>query len=257
MSANKQRTGLVVITMLASLAVSAPAVAGKAGPAVQAAADACFGKTKVDWKSLVEACSTMVATNIRPDLKAAAHFNRGAAYLKQGQGDKALPDFDAAIAIVPEFARALEARGGLLFTQGKPDAALKDLDRAIALDPKSAVAFNNRALVRLQRKDAAGAIADFERSIALDPTDAAAFAARGAAHATNGDNEKALADFNRALELDGKLVMALGSRGALLAAAGDTVGAKRDFDAALALEPGNGAIRRQLAALPGGGEAQQ
>jgi Flp pilus assembly protein TadD len=49
--------------------------------------------------------------------------------------------------------------------------------------------------------------------------------------------------------------MALGSRGALLAAAGDTAGAKRDFDAALALEPGNGAIRRQLAAISGNGEA--
>jgi tetratricopeptide (TPR) repeat protein len=251
-----RRAGAIVVLASVGFMHASPALAEKAGADVQAAADACFGKTRAEWQALVAACSTVIATNVRPDLKAAAHFNRGAAYLKQGEGEKALPDFDAALVIMPDFARALEARGGLLFTQGKIDQALKDLDRAIVLDPKSAVAFNNRALVRLQKKDAAGAIADFERSLALDATDAAVFAARGSAHATLGARDKALADFNRALELDGKLVVALGSRGALLAEAGDTAGAQRDFDAALKIDPGNGAIRRQLAALTGTGEGQ-
>ena len=256
MSSHRCRIGVIVAVVVLGFVPAAPALAEKASAAVQAAAHACFGKTKSDWQALVTACSTVVATHVRPDLKAAAHFNRGAAYLKLGQGETALKDFDAALSIMPQFARALEARGGLLFTQGKLDQALKDLDQAVSLDPKSAVAFNNRALVRLQKKNAAGAIADFERSIALDATDASVFAARGSAHATLGDKDKALADFDRALQLDGRLVMALGSRGALLAASGDRAGAKRDFDAALKLEPGNGAIRRQLAALEGNGEGQ-
>jgi tetratricopeptide (TPR) repeat protein len=213
------------LTLVALVAVALPvqgAPAGKASPAVQSAADACFGKTKVAWPKLVMACTTMIGTNVRPELKAAAYFNRGAANVKLGKGDKALPDFNAALDIMPDFARALEARGVLLFAQGKTDAGLKDLDRAIELDPKSGVALNNRAMVRLEKGDRAGALADFDRVLALDAKDG----------------------------------VALVNRGVVLAATGETARARADFEAALAVDPQNEQARRQLAALKMDGGAK-
>jgi hypothetical protein len=74
------QAGLMAVALVLSAVAGKPALAAKASPTVQAAADACYGKTPAAWVRLVEACSTMVNTKVRPDLKAAAHFNRGAAY---------------------------------------------------------------------------------------------------------------------------------------------------------------------------------
>lgn len=217
-----RRTFVVLVALAAVVLPVQTSLAGKASPAIQAAADACFGKTKVAWPKLVSACTTMIGTNIRPELKAAAYFNRGAAQVKLGQGDKALPDFNAALDIMPDFARALEARGVLLFAQGKADAGLKDLDRAIALDPKSSVALNNRAMVLLEKGDRAGALADFDRVLVLDAKDG----------------------------------VALVNRGVVLAATGETARARADFEAALAADPQNEKARQQLAALKTDGGAK-
>jgi tetratricopeptide (TPR) repeat protein len=169
-----RRFGMILV-VAAGLAPAAPAQAAKASAAQQAAADTCFGKARSDWQKLVSACTTMIATNIRPDLKAAAHFNRGAAQVKLGQGEKAIPDFDA---------------------------ALKDLDRAITLDPKAGGALNSRALVRLQKGDSAGALADFDRVISLDGRDVGALVNRGVLLAATGETARARADFEAALAAD-------------------------------------------------------
>ena len=184
----------VVVLSGASVLMPGGAAAAKAPASIQASADVCFGKTSSALTDLIKACGVMVGANIKPDLKAAAYYNRGAAYLNLGNNAKAMPDFDAALKIMPDFARALQARGSIHLANGKLDAALKDIDRAIVLDPKSSVAFNNRALIQMRKGDHKAAVADFTKSIELDPKDASAHAARGGAFVALGEKAKALED---------------------------------------------------------------
>jgi tetratricopeptide (TPR) repeat protein/CHAT domain-containing protein len=56
------------------------------------------------------------------------------------------------------------------------DRAIADYDRAIAIDPKHALAYNNRGLVYYNKKDYERAIADYNRAIGINPQYALAYA---------------------------------------------------------------------------------
>ena len=155
---------------------------------------------------LANACTTILGAKISTDARAGAYYNRGSAYLHLGGGKNALEDFNAALKLRPDFARALQARAGILIGQNKLDLALADLNKAIAFDPKASAAYSNRGLVYVSKKDFVRAIADLTKAIELEPGDADGYAVRGSAYLAKGDKDTALSDLNKAIELDSRLV---------------------------------------------------
>ena len=85
------------------------------------------------------------------------------------------------------------------------DKAIADYDQAIALDPKLAMAYNNRGTPGTPSRTYDKAIADYDQAIALDPKYAMAYSNRGNAWYAKQAYDKAIADYDQAIALDPKL----------------------------------------------------
>ena len=74
-----------------------------------------------------------------------AHVSRGAAFMRTGNYQTALEDFDRAIAIDPHYARAYHLRGLVREVQGDDQGALDDFNQAIDMAPDYGAALQSRA----------------------------------------------------------------------------------------------------------------
>jgi lipoprotein NlpI len=96
---------------------------------------------------------------------------------------------------------------------GQYDRAIRNFDRALALQPGLVVAWRNRALANREKGDYERAIADYEQASVLAPSDARVFTDRGVAYVLLGDYRQALRDFDRAIALKSDHAPALEHRG--------------------------------------------
>jgi tetratricopeptide (TPR) repeat protein len=171
-----------------------------------------------------------------PEGLADAYFGLG--WLHQGMGDdeQAIADYDRAIALEPDHARAYHNRGVARFDQGDLEGAIADYTQAIALDPDCASAYYSRGVARHDRGDLEGAIADYTQAIALEPDDASAYYNRGVARHDRGDLDGAIADYTQAIALDPYYARACHGRGVARSDQGDLEGAIADYTQAIALD---------------------
>ncbi|MDT0306208.1 tetratricopeptide repeat protein [Streptomyces sp. DSM 44917] len=161
---------------------------------------------------------------------------RGREHRESGATDRAMADYDRALALHPTLARAFAGRGVTHWAARRPEEALADLDRAIALDADDSWALSSRGEVLSARGRHDEAAADFSRVIELEDDYAWAFAQRGEAHRMAGRPEEALADLNRAVELVPDYAWALASRGETHRVLGHYDEALADFDRAVELD---------------------
>ncbi len=141
------------------------------------------------------------AIELYPDRAAIPYNNRGLAYDSLGERERALADYNVAIAISPEFVDAYINRG-IVYGEGSLfGKAIEDFNRAIAIAPTSAKAYLNRGVAYLSMGDYGAAINDLERATSLDPANAAAFYNLGIAYMETGQREKALRAMDRAARL--------------------------------------------------------
>ena len=92
----------------------------------------------------IAACGALIDTlKDQPQALAAALVNRGATYWYINKTQPALTDFDRAIALDPNNARAFRERSNAYRTIGRLDQALTDANQAVQLDPNDAQAFDN------------------------------------------------------------------------------------------------------------------
>jgi tetratricopeptide (TPR) repeat protein len=162
--------------------------------------------------------------------------------VKDGKVDfaGAINDYNKAIAINPNYAKAYGNRGNAKSRKGDLDGALADLNRAIEIQPDYVIAFYNRASAKRAKGDMAGAMADFNKTIQLQPNFAAGYAGRAGLKQANGDYDGAIADFTKAIDLttkttDQKPDFVRGlyiARGNLRQYKGDKDGAAADFNQA-------------------------
>ncbi len=77
---------------------------------------------------------------------AEAYNNRAAAYGKLNKHERAIEDYDKAIALNPNFAETYNNRGNAYGKLNKHERAIEDYDKAIALNPNYAEAYGNRGI---------------------------------------------------------------------------------------------------------------
>ena len=79
-----------------------------------------------------------------------AFNNRGNAFAKKGELDRAIRDYDDALKIKSNYADAFHNRGLAFTKKGEFERAIDDFDNAIKIKPDFVEAFHNRALVLAQ-----------------------------------------------------------------------------------------------------------
>jgi lipoprotein NlpI len=133
---------------------------------------------------------------------AGAFTSAGVTHLQMREYDRAIRDFDRALATQPGLVVAWRQRG--LAYRGKHDyeRALADFDQAILLAPSDARLYTDRGLVYELLGDYAKAIRDFDRAISFKPNHAPAIQDRGRTYFYLGNFAQSAADLQRGLALD-------------------------------------------------------
>ena len=186
----------------------------------------------------ISGCTAMIQSGHETQQDLAKDFsNRGTAYGRKGQLDRAIEDFDQAIRLNPNYAAAFNNRGSAYSAKGDLDGAIADYNEAIRLDPKIAAAFNNRGFAYSWKGDLDRAIADHSEAIRLNPKYALAFLNRGNEYRAQGDFDRAIADYSEGIRLDPRLTFVLLNRGVAYYYVGSLPKALADLNQASELNP--------------------
>jgi len=168
---------------------------------------------------------------------AMAYYNRGTAYAKLKKHEEAIEDYNKAIALDPEYAMAYNNRGNAYNELKKHEKAIEDYNKAIALNPEDAMGYYNRGNAYDGLKKHEEAIEDYNKAIALDPEDAMAYYNRGIAYDGLKKHEKAIEDYNKAIALDPEYATAYNNCGTAYAKLKKHEEAIEDYNKAIALDP--------------------
>ncbi|MBA4349000.1 MAG: hypothetical protein C0415_03300 [Thermodesulfovibrio sp.] len=131
-----------------------------------------------------------------------AYNNRGLAYTKIGQHDKAIEDLTKAIALDPNLAAAYFNRGLAYYNQKQYERAIENFTKAIQLDPDDVHAYSTRAVAYNDKGLYDVAIEDFNKAIALKPNDPFVYNNRGYSYNKKRQYNKAIEDFTKAIQLN-------------------------------------------------------
>ena len=216
---------------------TAPPIASAAPPnriePTQQQIDWCTGSSEPSPDLMIDGCTAVIQSGPR----AWAFNNRGSAYGRKGDYDRAIADSTEAIRLDPKDAHAYNNRGHAYYGKGDYDRAIGDYTEAIRLDPKDAKVFENRGVAYNLKGDFDRAIADSTEAIRLDPKFANAFNTRGNAYLRRAEYDRAIADYTEAIRLDPKDANAFNTRGNAYKAKGDYDRAIADYDQAITLSP--------------------
>ncbi|MEL7047399.1 MAG: tetratricopeptide repeat protein [Pseudomonadota bacterium] len=122
----------------------------------------CFGK---DNGRRIEACTNVLSEPLSRSERALAHAMRALAYSIIGEYQNALPDYDKALELRPDFAIALNNRGWAHYKSGNIEKGFADVEESLALSPRSAHALDTRAHLRQSQGDETGALKDYRSAM--------------------------------------------------------------------------------------------
>jgi len=127
--------------------------------------------------------------------------NRGNAYSKLGNRERAIEDYSEAIRLQPDYAEAYYNRGTVYIESGQYQKAVRDYTEAIRIKPDYTQAYFNRGMAysRIGRYQAA--IGNYTEAIRLKPDYAEAYNNRSAVYLNLGDTRSGCLDAAKACEM--------------------------------------------------------
>jgi tetratricopeptide (TPR) repeat protein len=132
---------------------------------------------------------------------ATAYNNRGLSFDEMGQQDKAMADFERAIALDPRNYFAYNNRGMVFGRNGQYQRSVESFLKAIAVNPKHADSYCNLGLSYFYMGHYDRALENYTKAIELKRDFDMANLKRGNLHFTTGNKELALADYQKACSL--------------------------------------------------------
>jgi serine/threonine protein kinase/tetratricopeptide (TPR) repeat protein len=161
---------------------------------------------------------------------------RGSVYERLGDYARAEFDYSQMIRLSPA-PEGYISRGNVYVALRRYDDAIVDYSNAIRLAPSDFKAYAGRSLAHIGKGNYEGAIADCNESIRLNPRDDGSFNNRGLAFANKGDLSRALLDYSEAVRLNPANARAYGNRGHVHFDGGSYDKALADYNEALRIMP--------------------
>ncbi len=177
------------------------------------------------------------AIELKPDY-AKAYNNRGALYMNENKNDEALKNFDKAIEFMPSFEGFHISRGNALKNKNRSDEAFMEYDKALSLRADFAEAFYSRGILFMNQGKNSQAIEEYSKAIGLNPNYIEAYLNRGNSFRENKQFDDALKDYEKVIKLDPGFSLAYFNRGTLFMNRTMNELAQKDFDKAIELNPG-------------------
>ena len=183
---------------------------------------------------------------------ALAYAHRGRAWRELGELERALRDFDDALALSPLRFGWLRIRGafyeekhaawfrnrGALYEEMKDfDKAIRDYDEALRINPFDALTYLDRGVAWKGKKAFDKAVADYSEAIRLDPKWTDAHYNRANVYKARKEYDKAIADYSTAIRLDPKNADAYFNRASAYKARREYAKVVGDYYEVLRLEP--------------------
>ncbi|MGA3267271.1 MAG: tetratricopeptide repeat protein [Verrucomicrobiota bacterium] len=165
-------------------------------------------------------------------------YSLGIALVYQGQLDEAIPHYERALQLKPDFADACVNLGNVLARQGKWGEAVQDYERALQLKPDYAKAEYNLGNALTGQGQLAEAVQHYERALQLTPHYAEAEINLGNALAALGKPAEAVEHYERGLRLAPDQAGIEVNFGNALASQGKLFEAVPHYERALQLDPG-------------------
>lgn len=138
-----------------------------------------------------------------------AHYNRGARHLQEGEAEKAIEEFKAALTMEPGQGSTYGMLGRAYAVAGQKEAAYEAYRRALVLEPREAAHYNNLGTLLAEDGRVEEALEDFAMAARLDPVRAATYQFnRGATLLNGGHPQEALPLLRRATDADPTLAVA-------------------------------------------------
>lgn len=226
------RLGLRTLAMLLFLL-------GCSGMAAAQSADrqVCAGN---DADRALSACSALLENSHLPASERAKILtDRGVAFGRKTNYDRAIADFEGALKILPDDIRARNFLGISYRHKGEYDRAIAEYNKVLRNHPRDEHALNNRGVAWRWKRDYERSLADFSAAIAASPKYALAYSNRGVVYRLQLDYIRALVDHDKAIQLAPKAAPTYYERGATYEAKGDYKQALKDYRQAAELNPKN------------------
>ncbi len=132
-----------------------------------------------------------------------AYNNLGEAYLRKGDYEKAISNYNQALKINPNYRKAnyfFVNRGTAYHMKGDYEKAIADYQQALRINPKDADAYHNRGTVYLKQGKFEVAIADFNKALEINPKKAETYFYKAVACEEMGRLQEALISYQGFIE---------------------------------------------------------
>lgn len=168
-----------------------------------------FQRNKV-WKN-----SDTLWTNVINQFPRAviAYGNRGSYYQKQGDLDKAMEDFNAALSLKPDHPETLINRSDVYRLRGQIDSSIADCNKALQANNTFKGAYMNRGIAYCMAGRLDEALKDFNQVIEIEPENSNVYCNRGNLYDMRGLLDSAVSDYTKAISLKPDYYEALYNRG--------------------------------------------
>jgi tetratricopeptide (TPR) repeat protein len=157
----------------------------------------CRKQTEI-WKDGESLWSHVIESGQKAPLP---YANRAIFYRDKGFPDRAMLDFQQAIAMKPQ-ASTYNSIGKLFFDKGDTAKALLHYNKALALDSTIAEILINRAVVYGASGKYDLSLADFNKGLAMEPNNLNGYLNRSLLFTITQQYERAIEDYNSYLKLD-------------------------------------------------------
>ncbi|MGO9244614.1 MAG: tetratricopeptide repeat protein, partial [Verrucomicrobiia bacterium] len=188
------------------------------------------------------------ALRIKPDY-AEAHYNLGLALSQLGRVQEASEQYEQALRINSDYAEAHLNLGLALAQLGRVPEAVGHWEQALRIKPEYAEAHYNLGLALSQTGGIQEAIEHYEQALRINPEYAEAHNNLGIALARSGRMPEAIEQLKQALQIKPDYAEAHYNLGTALAQAGRIPGAIEQYEQALRLNPDSTAASNALARL--------